>query len=102
MSDPRLKEVEASLRETAEDPFGFEALVDRWNAVFDEDKLSQAKVSADLDKAVGETFDLIASDAGGQAVSHRMRQVLNTISHPALAIRADGREGRRDCYAVRP
>ncbi|MEL7232522.1 MAG: alpha/beta fold hydrolase, partial [Pseudomonadota bacterium] len=87
MRDTMFKQIEDSLRDTARDPFGFTELVDRWNAVFDAEDVD---VGDALDAAVDETFDTIASESTGGVISHRLRQMLNSLPHPSLAVRSDG------------
>lgn len=85
----QLASVTKTLRETATDPFRFDDLVDKWNAVFDLEDTDEP-IEAHLAAAVDETFHVIADQGTSDVVDPRLRQVLNALTHASFVVRADG------------
>ena len=84
-----IETVAKTLRQTAEDPFRFDELVEKWNAVFDEEEAVEP-VDDQLTGVVDETFHVIADEGASDVVEPRLRQVLNSLPHSAFVVRADG------------
>ena len=89
MASAPIEDVAKTLREAAQDPFRFDDLVDKWNAVFDQEDAVDP-IDAQLSDAVDETFHVIADEGAIDAVEPRLRQILNTLPHSAFVVRSDG------------
>lgn len=89
MASAQIEKVAKTLRETAADPFRFDDLIEKWNAVFDEEEIER-DLDGQLADAVDDTFHVIADKGASDVVEPRLRQILNSLPHSAFVVRSDG------------
>ena len=82
------EDLAARLRNAASDPFRFDEMLDHWNAAFQEGGCNP--VTADVELAADQALIEIAAREDSELIGVRLRQLIHTLPHAALAVRADG------------